>query len=158
MATCSARLSSNQRRILRTLLDQESEIADQCNAYIAQLSNMLNALQIMHHDDDPENHELKCNEFIRMHVLNGHVITKAMTNCEIPPCAIQTAMDCNCICIQAACFRMVYKWIPKLDVLQMKLLKIQTICEKPGSKTGVVLCAEIEKTVQNVLKSQTTSH
>ena len=153
MATCSARLSSNQRRILRTLLDQESEIADQCNAYIAQLSNMLNALQIMHHDDDPENHELKCNEFIRMHA-RGHV----MTNYELVPCAIQTAMNCNCICIQAACFRMVYKWIPKLDVLKMKLLKIQTMCEKHGSKTGVVLCAEIEKTVQNVLKSQTTSH
>jgi hypothetical protein len=154
MATCSARLSSNQRRILRTLLDQESEIADQCNARIAQLSNMLNALQIMHHDDDPENHELKCNEFIRMHALNGHVII----NYEMPPHAIQTAMNCNCICIQAACFRMVHKWIPKLDALQMKLLKIQTMCEKPGSKTGVVLCAEIEKTVQNVLKSQTTSH
>ena len=154
MATCSARLSSNQRRILRTLLDQESEIADQCNARIAQLSNMLNALQIMHHDDDPENHELKCNEFIRMHALNGHVII----NYEMPPHAIQTAMNCNCICIQAACFRMVHKWIPKLDVLQMKLLKIQTLCEKPGSKTGIVLCAEIEKTVQNVLKSQTTSH
>lgn len=153
MATCTARLSSTQRRILRTLLNQESEIADQCNACIAQLSNMLNALQIMHHDDDPENHDLKCNEFIRMHA-RGHV----MTNCEIPQCAIQTAMDCNCICIQAACFRMVYKWIPKLDVLQMKLLKIQTLCEKHGSKTGVVLCAEIEKTVQNVLKSQTTSH
>ena len=154
MATCSARLSSNQRRILRTLLDQESEIADQCNARIAQLSNMLNALQIMHHDDDPENHELKCNEFIRMHALNGHVII----NYEMPPHAIQTAMNCNCICIQAACFRMVHKWIPKLDVLQMKLLKIQTLCEKPGSKTGIVLCAEIEKTVQNILKSQTTSH
>ena len=153
MATCSARLSSNQRRILRTLLDQESEIADQCNAYIAQLSNMLNALQIMHHDDDPENHELKCNEFIRMHA-RGHVIA----NCEMVPCAIQTAMNCNCICIQAACFRMVYKWIPKLDVLQMKLLKIQTMCEKHGSKTGIELCAEIEKTVKNVLKSQTTSH
>ena len=154
MATCSARLSSNQRRILRTLLDQESEIADQCNARIAQLSNMLNALQIMHHDDDPENHELKCNEFIRMHALNSHGII----NYEMPQCAIQTAMNCNCICIQAACFRMVHKWIPKLDVLQMKLLKIQTMCEKPGSKTGIVLCAEIEKTVQNVLKSQTTSH
>ena len=154
MAACSARLSSNQRRILRTLLDKESEIVDQCNAHIAKLSNMLNALQIMHHDDDTENHELKCNEFIRMHALNSHV----MTNCEMVPCAIQTAMNCNCICIQAACFRMVYKWIPKLDVLQMKLLKIQTMCEKPGSKTGVVLCAEIEKTVQNVLKSQTTSH
>ena len=154
MATCSATLSTNQRRTLRTLLNQESEIAERCNACIAQLSNMLNALQIMHHDDAPENHELKCNEFIRMHALNGHVII----NYEMPPHAIQTAMNCNCICIQAACFRMVHKWIPKLDVLQMKLLKIQTLCEKQGSKTGSVLCAEIEKTVQNVLKSQTTSH
>jgi len=154
MATCTVKLSSAQRRILRILLAQESEIADQCNARIAQLSNMLNALQIMHHDDDPENHELKCKEFIRTHALNGHV----MVNHEMPPCAIQTAMNCNCICIQAACFRMVYKWIPKLDALQMKLLKIQTMCEKPGSKTGIVLCAEIEKTVQNVLKSQTTPH
>ena len=154
MATCAVKLSSKQRRILRTLLDQESEIAGRCNACIAQLSNMLNALQIMHHDDDPENHELKCNEFIRTHALNSH----GTINCELPACAIQTAMNCNCICIQAACFRMVYKWIPKLDVLQMKLLKIQTLCEKPGSKTGVVLCAEIEKTVQNVLKSQTTPH
>ena len=157
MATCSAALSMNQRRLLRTMLDQESEIADQCNRYITQLTNMLNALQIIHHDV-PENRELKCDEFIRMHALNGHIITKTMTNYELPPCAIQTAMNCNCICIQAACFRMVYKWIPKLDVLQMKLLKIQTMCEKPGSKTGIVLCAEIEKTVQNVLKLQTTSH
>ena len=156
MATCCASLSAIQRRLLRTLLDQESEIVDKCNVRLNQLSNMLNDLQVMHHDpdDDPANRELKCTEFIRTHARNRH----AMTNYELPPCAIQIAMNCNCICIQAACFRMAYKWIPKLDVLQMKLLKIQTMCEKPGSKTGIVLCAEIEKTVQNVLKSQTTSH
>jgi hypothetical protein len=154
MATCTAKLSSTQRRILRTLLAQESEIADQCNRHITHLLNMMNKLQIMYHDDDPENRELKCNEFIRMHAGDGHV----MANYEMVPGAIQTAMNCNCICIQAACFRMVYKWIPKLDALQMKLLKIQTMCEKHGSKTGIELCAEIEKIVQNILKLQTTSH
>jgi len=120
---------------------------------------MLNALQIIHHDDALEKREVKCDEFIRVHASIDH--TMMMPNYEIVPGAVQVAMTCSCICVQAACFRILYKWIPKLDVLRMKLLKIKSTCEKfgkIGSKTGIELCADIEKTVQNVVKSQTASH
>ena len=158
MATCSATLSSSQRRILRSLLSQESEIALQCNRHLTQLFNMLNQLQIMHHDDNLEKRALKCSEFIQMHARIDHM---PIADYEIIPGAVQIAMTTNCICIQAACFRMLYKWIPKLDVLRMKLLKIKSTCEKfskTDSKTEIELCADIEKTVQNVIKSQTASH
>lgn len=155
MATCCASLSSQQRKILRCLLAQESEISIQYNRHMSQLSTMLNALQLIHHEDDLEKRAHKCNEFIQTHAQLDH--TMCTKTHEIVPGAIQTALSTNCICIQAACFRMLYKWIPKMDVLQMKLLKIKTMCEK-NSKSVVELCADIEKTVQNVLKSQTTSH
>ena len=158
MATCCATLSSYQRKALRALLAQESEIAMQCNRHITQFLKMQNDLQLIHHENDLEKRGTKCDDFVRMH---------AQIECMLTPCyemipeAIQTAQSTNCICIQAACFRMSYKWIPKLDILRMKLLKIKTMCEKFDkirSKTGTELCADIEKTVQNVLKSQTTSH
>ena len=158
MATCCASLSSHQRKILRASLAQESEIAVQCNRHITQLLKMQNNLQLIHHEDDLEKRETKCDEFIRMHTQLDLMMT---CNYEMNPDAIKTALTTNCICIQAACFRMSHKWIPKLDVLRMKLLKIKTMCEKfgkLGSKTCIELCADIEKTVQNVLKLQTTSH
>jgi hypothetical protein len=154
MATCCATLSRQQRRILRALLTQESEIATQYNRHISQLSTMLNTLQLIHHEDDLEQHTNKCNEFIQT-CTRLDMCTKTY---EIIPGATQLAMTCSCICIQAACFRMLYKWIPRFDVLQMKLLKIKTICEKKTSTSVIQLCADIEKTIQNVLKSQTTSH
>jgi hypothetical protein len=158
MATCSAKLSPNQRRMLRTLLAQESEIAAHCSRHISQFSNMINALQLIHHEDDLEKRAAKCNEFIHM---QSRLDDGCMTTYEMVPGAVSIAMTCSCICIQAACFRMLYKWIPKLDVLRMKLLKIKSTCEKfskSGSKTGIELCANIEKTAHNVIMSQTTSH
>lgn len=156
MATCCAALSREQRRVLRTLLAQESELAVQCNRHISQFSNMLNALQLIHHEDDLEKRTTKCNEFIQTHAQLEHTV--CVKTHEIVPHAVQMAMSCSCICMQAACFRVLYKWIPKLDVLQMKLLKIKTMCEKSSSKPAIELCADIEKTAQHVLKSQTTSH
>jgi len=156
MATCCATLSSQQRRILRMLLAQESEVVLKCNQYISQFSAMFNSLHLIHHVDDLEKRTTKCNEFIQTHVWLDETI--CMKTYEIVPGAVQIAMSSSCICIQAACFRMLYKWIPKLDVLQMKILKIKTMCEKASSKPAIELCADIEKTVQNVLKSQTTSH
>lgn len=158
MAKCSAKLSSSERRTLRALLAQESDISVQCNKHISQFSIMLNQLQLMHHENELEKRATKCNDFVRMHAQMDCMLT---SNYEMVTGAIQTAMSTNCTCIQAASFRMLYKWIPKLDILRMKLLKIKTMCEKfgkNGSKTGIELCADIEKTVQNVLKSQTTSH
>jgi len=158
MATCCATLSSQQRKILRTLLAQESEIAAQCNRHITQLLKMQNSLQLINHEDDLEKRETKCDDFIRMHAQIDYMLTPIY---EMTNGSIHTALSTNCICIQAACFRMSYKWIPKLDTLRMKLLKIKTMCEKfskLGSKTCIELCADIEKTVQNVLKSQSTSH
>jgi len=156
MATCCAALSSHQRRVLRTLLAQESEIAFQYNRYISQFSTMLNALQLIRHEDDLEKRITKCNEFIQTHARLDHDM--CMNTYEIVPGAVQMAMACSCICMQAACFRVLYKWIPKLDVLRMKLLKIKTMCEKSSSKPAIELCADIEKTAQHVLKSQTASH
>jgi hypothetical protein len=159
MAKCCAHLSSSERRILRTLLAQESEIAVHCNRFITQFSTMLNELQLIHHESDAEKRANKCDEFVRLQTTRfEHTMSLCESNYEMVPGAIQLAMSSTCICIQAACFRMVYKWIPKLDVLRMKLLKIKAMCEKPGSKRGIELCADIEKTVENVLKSQAASH
>ncbi len=116
---------------------------------------MLHALQLIHHEDDFEKRTHKCNEFIQTYAQLDHAM--CAKTYEIVPGAVEVAMSSSCICIQAACFRVLYKWIPKLDVLQMKLLKIKTMCEK-CSKPVIELCADIEKTAQNVLKSQATSH
>ena len=88
MATCCATLSSQQRKILRALLAQESEIAVQCNRHITQLLKMQNSLQLIHHEDDLEKRETKCDDFIRMHAQFDYMLTPIY---EMTPGSIQTA-------------------------------------------------------------------
>lgn len=157
MTACSATLSSHQRHVLRTLLNQESHIVDQCNAHVSQFSHMMTEMQCIHHAaSDPDERALKRDEFIR----SCARLECKMDNIsnEIVPGAVQIAMTCECLCLQAACFRVLYKWTPHLDHLRMKLLKIKTMCARPGSNTGVELCARIEKTVQKILKLKAASH
>jgi len=156
MTACTATLSSHQRHVLRTLLSQESQIVDNCNGCLSQFSDMMNELQCIHHATDPDERALKSDDFIRL---------RARTDCDMPnlpnemiPGAVQIAMTCDCICMQAACFRVLYKWTPHLDRLRLKLLKIKNMCARPGSNTGVELCARIEKTVQKILKLKATAH
>jgi hypothetical protein len=54
------------------------------------------------------------------------------------------------MCIQAACFRILYKWLPELDKLRMKRLKVITLCsDSVLSQTGAVeVCAKIEQIAQ----------
>lgn len=151
MTSCSATLSAHQRRMMRSLLAKESQIVEQCNKLVYRFTEMLNELQCMHHHHDSDERALKCDEFIRVHAS----LDCDMTICEMVPDATQTAMTCDCLCIQAACFRILYKWIPHLDTLRMKLLKIKTTCAtaiKYVPKNGVEICAEIEKIVRKMLK------
>ena len=151
MTTCSATLSTHQRRVLQSLLAKESQIMEQCNQHTSQFTRILNDLQCMNHIHDPDERTLKCDEFIRLHASFAY----DMTICGMVPDATQTAMTCDCVCIQAACFRILYKWIPMLDTLRMKLFKIKNTCAiatKHVTKHGVETCAEIEKMVRKLLK------
>ena len=151
-SSCSATLSAHQRRVLRLLLAKESEIVEQYNQTIARFSRMLNELTCINHHRDSDARALKCEEFIRSHAS----IACDTTICDMVPDATQTAMTCDCTCIQAACFRILYKWIPLLDTLRMKLLKIKSTCatatNKHVPKNGVDTCAEIEQMVRKILK------
>jgi hypothetical protein len=153
---CSAVLSTDQRRILRTTLAQESQIVEQCNKIQHDMSRILNELQCINHVQDLDERALKCDKFIR---------TQASVDCDISSYdmvhgAIQMAQTCDCVCIQAACFRMLYKWIPKLDMLRMKMLKIKKMCGDyvAGSVSGSQTCNRIEKTVHKLLKLKPASH
>ena len=152
MSSCSAKLSPHQRRMLQSLLEKESQIVQQCNQHATQFTEILNALQCINHHHDSDERALKCDEFIRVHAQmeNDRTLHNGMV-----PGATQLAMTCDCLCIQAACFRMLYKWIPMLDTWRMKLLKIKNICAdatKHAPKTGVDTCAQIEKVVKKMLK------
>ena len=122
---------------------------------MSQFSHMMNELQCIHHDaaSDPDERALKSDKFIR----SCARLECNMTNYEIVPGAVQIAMTCDCLCLQAACFRVLYKWTPHLDQLRLKLLKIKNMCARPGSNTGVELCTRIEKTVQKILKLKAAS-
>lgn len=157
MAACSATLSSHQRHVLRALLLHESKIADECNKYIYMFSDMMNELQCIHHATDPDERALKCDEFIRAHARTDCNMPN-MSNYEMVPGAVQIAMTCDCICMQAACFRVLYKWTPHLDKLRMKLLKIKNMCARPRANESVEMCARIEKTVQKIMKLKAASH
>jgi len=151
LSSCSVTLSTHQRRMLRSLLAKESEIVEQCNKHVSRLTEILNELQCIEHLHDSDEHVLKCDEFIRVHAS----LDSGITLHDMVPGATQLAMSCDCVCMQAACFRILYKWIPKLDTLRMKLLKIKNMCAdatKHVPKTGVETCAEIEKTVRKMLK------
>ena len=151
MASCAATLSTHQRRVLQLLLAKESQIVEQCNKHTYLFTEILNELQCINHHHDTDEHMLKCNEFIRVYTS----LDCDMTVHEMVSGAMQTAMTCDCLCIQAACFRILYKWIPQLDTLRMKLLKIKTTCAtaaKHVPKNGIKTCAEIEKIVRKMLK------
>jgi|Laugrefbdmm110sn_1035136.scaffolds.fasta_scaffold23521_2 hypothetical protein len=151
-ATCRVKLTPHLRQTLKTLLDQESMLAEQCNKCIQQFSRLSNELQLMQHEHDLEERTLKCSEFIRSH---------ATLECECDTTAsdvmletINAAASCDCICIQAACFRIIHKWTPLMDAFRMKLLKIRRLCRTNGSLGAVEACIKIEKTVH---KLKTTS-
>jgi hypothetical protein len=153
MTSCSATLTSQQRRVLQLLLVKEVQMEEQCNKHMARFTNMLNELQWVNHHNDSDEHALKCHEFVRVNAS----IDCDMTVHEMVPGAIQIAMACDCVCIQAACFRIFYKWQPKLDNLRMKLLKIKTMCSGamthlPPTNDGVETCAKIEQIVRKMLK------
>ena len=149
MSSCSAILTTHQRRVLRLLLAKETEIVEQYNQNVAQFSRILNELKCINHHHNSDERALKCEEFIRLHAS----LACDTTICEMVPDATQTAMTCDCLCIQAVCFRILYKWIPLLDTLRMKLLKIKTMCANTTKhKNGVETCAEIEKMVRKLLK------
>lgn len=155
--TCAAKLSTHQRHVLQTLLTRESQIVDQCNAHISQYSRMMNELQCILHASESNEVALKCDEFIRSCAqLDRNSDT--LHHDTVPSTAVQTAMECDCICMQAACFRVLYKWTPYLDRLRMKLLKIKNMCARPRANEGVNTCARIEKTVQKILNLKTASH
>ena len=153
MTSCSASLSSQQRRVLQLLLAKEVQMEEQCNKHVARFTNMLHELQCINHHHDSDEHALKCNEFVRV---NASIECDTTVH-EMVPGAIQIAVTCDCMCIQAACFRMFYKWHPKLDNLRMKLLKIKNMCSSlmthmPKNNGGVDTCIKIEQIVRKILK------
>lgn len=151
MSFCSTKLSTHQRRVLQSLLDKESQIVEQCNQHNSRFARILNDLQCTNHVHEQDERALKCDEFIRTHAS----LACDMTSYDMVPDATRTAMTCDCLCIQAACFRILYKWTPLLDTLRMKLLKIKTMCAnatKRVPKNGVETCAEIEKIVRKMLQ------
>jgi len=150
---CSSRLTPRLRKMLKRLLDQESAVADQCNKCIRQFSQLSNELQLMHHEHDLEERALKSSEFIRAHA----TLDCEATACEVMFETINSAASCDCICIQAACFRIIHKWTPLMDAFHMKLLKIRRLCRANGSLGAIETCSKIEKTVHKILKLKTTS-
>lgn len=152
--SCSATLNTNERRVLRQLLVKENQIVEKCNYNMCEFSKMLNELQCIRHTQDSDERALKYDEFIRQNAS----LDCDMTICDMVPEATQIALSCDCMCLQAACFRVLYKWIPLLDTTRMKLLKIKNICAnatKYVSKNGIEICASIEKTVRKILKTAT---
>ena len=152
MSSCSAKLSTHQRRMLQSLLEKESQIVQQCNQHTTQFTEILNELQCINHHHELDERAIKCDEFVRLHAQ----IKYDQPLHEMVHGATQLAMTCDCLCIQAACFRILYKWIPMLDTWRMKLLKIKNICAdatRHVPKTGFDTCAQIEKFVRKMLKS-----
>ena len=107
-------------------MSQESQIMDQCNQITHQLCELLNELQCINHVHALDERALKCEKIIRIYAS----IACDMSSCDMVPGAVQMALSCDCVCIQATCFRMLYKWIPKLDMLRMKMLKIKKMCSE----------------------------
>ena len=151
--TCTSTPTPRLRQTLKTLLDQESAVADQCNKCIQQFSRLSNELQLMQHEHDLEERALKCGEFIRRHA----TCECDATACEVMFETINYAASCDCICIQAACFRIIHKWTPLMDDFRMKLLKIRRLCRANGSLDTIETCNQIEKTLHKILKLKTTS-
>jgi hypothetical protein len=151
-SSCSAKLSIHQRRMLQSLLEKESQIVQQCNQHNTQFTEILNELQCINHHHDLDERAIKCDEFVRLHAQ----IKYDQPLHEMVPGAIQIALSCDCMCIQAACFRILHKWIPMLDTWRMKLLKIKNICADDATKhvpkNGVTACTKIEQILRKMLK------
>ena len=154
--SCTAKLSPHQRHVLQTLLTRESQLVDQCSAHLSRYSRMMNELQCIRHASESNEVALKCDEFIRSCAQLG-CNSDTLHHDTVPSTAVHTAMNCDCICMQAACFRVLYKWTPYLDRLRMKLLKIKNMCARPRANDGVNTCARIEKTVHKILNLKTAS-
>lgn len=155
--TCTATLTAHQRNVLQTLLTRESRIVEQCNAHLSQFSRIMTEIQCIRHASETNELAHKCDEFVRS---CARLECDTFNHEPVPNTLIQTAMNCECICMQAACFRVLYKWTPHLDRLRMKLLKIKNMCAttRPRSNPGIDICARIEKTVRKILKLKTASH
>lgn len=132
------------------------------------MSVLMSELQCINHVHDLDERALKCDDLIRTYAN----IDCDMSSYDMVPGAVKIAMTCDCVCIQATCFRMLYKWIPELDMLQRKLLKIKKMCRESGAGSGAgsgsgagagsdsvyETCARIEKTVYKILKLKSASH
>jgi hypothetical protein len=153
--SCAAHLSSHQRRILRATMAREFQIVEQCNKIQHQMSGLMADLQCINHAHDLDERARKCDELIRTYAN----IDCDMTSYDMVPGAVQIAMTCDCVCIQATCFRVLYKWIPHLDMLRRKLMKIKKMCCESESGGGSVYetCTKIEKTVYKILKLKSAS-
>lgn len=157
--SCTAHLSSQQRRILRAASEQESDITRECSQILRQLSELAKEL----HDitvESESNEQEQANKCIKFMTKHANMECTNANNWTMNPEAIQMAMTSNCICIQATCFRVMYKWIPKLDTLRMKLLKIKRLCivDSDGSASShIEKCSKIQKTVHKLLQLKTAS-
>ena len=176
--SCTAHLSSQQRRILRAASEQESDITRECSQILRQLSEMAKELHdiTVESGSNEQERATKCITFMTKH---ANMECTNANNWTMNTEAIQMAMTSNCICIQATCFRVMYKWIPKLDTLRMKLLKIKRMCivdsgigSGIGSGSGsgfgsgsgsgfassyIEKCSKIQKTVHKLLQLKTAS-
>ena len=114
---------------------------------------MMMRLQCVNHHRNPEELALKCAEFIRdVKQLDQLRDVADIAAHNMDPAAIQIALTCDCMCIQAACFRILYKWLPELDNLRMKRMKVKTLCSDLAleQKCVVEVCAKIEHIAQKI--------
>lgn len=165
MTTCSIKLTSEQRCALKALLRQETVLAEQCDQYLKKFAQLSAELQLMYHgncndvndgDDDDSGH--RCKQFLRTH--SSIECNVDATSCDVAFKMVKIAASCDCVCLQAACFRVLHKWTPLLDRFRMKLLKIKHLCLTNMNATSSVsnaACAKVRKTVQKITRSKTTS-
>jgi hypothetical protein len=168
MTTCSIKLTSDQRCALKTLLKQETILAEQCDQCMKKFAELSAELQLMHHDNAIDNDDdgygdgdesaHRCKQFMRTH--SSIDCNVNATSCDVTFKMIKIAASCDCMCLQSACFRVLHKWTPLLDRFRMKLLKIKHLCLTNMNATSAVsnaACAKIRKTVQKITRSKTTS-
>ena len=157
MTHCSATLSSQQRKTLRQLLAKESLIIEQCRKHCGHFADIMMRLQGVNHHENPEEHALKCAEFIRNEQLLGQSSEEDdIVVYNMDSGTIQIALTCDCMCIQAACFRILYKWIPELDNLRMKRLNVKTLCSNSAhaQKCAFDVCAKIEHIARKIINAE----
>ena len=159
MTTCVAKLTPDLRSALKAVLSQESAIAEQCNQCIKQFTETSNELRLIHHEDDVDECARKRKQFIRSRASFSDCVN--VTSCDVTFKMIKGAAACDCVCIQAACFRVLHKWTPLLDRFRMKLLKIKQLCLTNVNATNAIsntVCDKIEKTVHKILRLKPTSY